>query len=276
MQFIDAAKGAGLLTSHLNEDVRRVLIVFIHGVGDVVMFIEVFKTIRTLYPRIHFDLGLAKELDQNSIYPCAVLLDSDWKTQISSMNYDIVFQCRFPMEDPLRPTVTKAELCCAQELGIQPLAKYPQLVPKKIVAVHFHSTAVPALANATRTSARRIWEEIALAGFIPIETHFEHVYHDPTNTKFGFVDHHVRDWPARLDTLMALLGASDAFVGVASGNFHLALSILGPSRVMFLEKSLKVTQFTKANVATANLDGYDGEVMNWLKNRPWKDSGPLS
>jgi hypothetical protein len=32
-------------------------------------------------------------------------------------NYDIVFQCRFPMEDPLRPTVTKAELCCAQELA---------------------------------------------------------------------------------------------------------------------------------------------------------------
>jgi hypothetical protein len=102
------------------------------------------------------------------------------------------------------------------------------------------------------------------------------VYHDPTNTKFGFVDHHVRDWPACLDTLMALLGASDAFVGVAVGNFHLALSIPAPSRVMFLEKGLKVTQFTKANVATANLDGYDGEVMNWLKNRPWKDSGPLS
>jgi hypothetical protein len=95
------------------------------------------------------------------------------------------------------------------------------------------------------------------------------------NIKFDFVDHHVRVWPARLDTLMALLGASDAFVGVASGNFHLALSILGPSRVMFLERSLKVTQFTKANVATANLNGYDGEVMTWLKSRPWKNPAPL-
>ena len=274
MRFIDPAKGDGLLTRYLNEDVKRVLIVFIHGVGDVVMFIEVFEAIRTLYPRIHFDLGLAKELDQNNIYPCAVRLDPDWKSQVANMNYDLVFRSRFPMEDSQRPMVTKAEICCEKELGIQPIAKYPQLIPKKIVAVHFHSTAVPELASAPETAARRIWEEIALAGFIPVETHFEHVYHDPANTRFAFVDHHVRDWPARLDTLMALLGAADAFVGVASGNFHLALSILGPSRVMFLEKSLKVTQFTKANVATAKLDGYHGEVLTWLENRPWLDSAP--
>lgn len=272
MRFIDSAKGDELLTRYLDKDVRRVLIVFIHGVGDVVMFIEVFKAIRTLYPKIHFDLGLAKELDQNNIFPGAILLDRDWRQQVSTMDYDLVFQSRFPAEDPQRPMVTKAEICCEKELGIQPIAKYPQLVPKKIVAVHFQSTAVPELANAPETSARRIWEEITLAGFIPIETHFEHVYHDPANTRFDFVDHHVRDWPARLDTLMALLGASDAFVGVSSGNFHLALSILGPSRVMFLEKSLKVTQFTKAKVATAKLDGYNGEVMTWLENRPWQDS----
>ena len=272
MRFIDSAKGDELLTRYLDKDVRRVLIVFIHGVGDVVMFIEVFKAIRTLYPKIHFDLGLAKELDQNNIFPGAILLDRDWRQQVSTMDYDLVFQSRFPAEDPQRPMVTKAEICCEKELGIQPIAKYPQLVPKKIVAVHFQSTAVPELANAPETLARRIWEEITLAGFIPIETHFEHVYHDPANTRFDFVDHHVRDWPARLDTLMALLGASDAFVGVSSGNFHLALSILGPSRVMFLEKSLKVTQFTKAKVATAKLDGYNGEVMTWLENRPWQDS----
>jgi hypothetical protein len=272
MRFIDSAKGDGLLTRYLDKDVRRVLVVFLHGVGDVVMFVEVFKAIRTLYPKIHFDLGLAIELDQNNIYPGAILLDTDWRSQISTLNYDLVFQCRFPMEDPQRPTVTKAEICCEKELGIQPIAKYPQLVPKKIVAVHFHSTAVPELANAPEIPARRIWKEIAMAGFIPIETHFEHVYHNPVNTRFGFVDHHVRDWPARLDTLMAVLGASDAFVGVASGNFHLALSILGPSRVMFLERGLKVTQFTKANVATAKLDGYNGEVMTWLENRTWKDS----
>jgi hypothetical protein len=271
MRFIDPAKGDRLLTCYLNEDVKRVLIVFIHGVGDVVMFIEVFKAIRTLYPGIHFDLGLAKELDQNNIYPCAVMLDPDWKLQVANMNYDLVFQSRFPMEDSQRPMVTKAEICCEKELGIQPIAEYPQLIPKEIVAVHFHSTAVPELASAPETAARRIWAEIALAGFIPVETHFEHVYHDPANTRFAFVDHHVRDWPARLDTLMALLGAADAFVGVASGNFHLALSILGPSRVMFLEKSLKVTQFTKANVATAKLDGYHGEVLTWLENRPWRD-----
>ena len=272
MRFIDPAKDDGLLTRYLDYHVKRVLIVFLHGVGDVVMFIEVFKALRSLYPNIHFDMGLAKELDQNKLFPSAILLDRDWRSQVFSMNYDLVFQSRFPAEDPQRPTLTKAEICCEKELGIQPIAKYPQLVPKKIVSVHFHSTAVPELANAPETSAQRIWEEITLAGFIPIETHFEHVNHNSVNQRFDFIDHHVRDWPARLDTLMALLAASDAFVGVSSGNFHLALSILGPGRVMFLEKTLKVTQFTSAEVATAKLDNYNGEVLTWLKNRPWEDS----
>jgi hypothetical protein len=276
MRFIDSAKGDGLLTRHLNTGVKRVLIVFVHGVGDVVMFIEVFEAVRAFYPGIHFDLGLAKELDQHKIYPTAVLLEADWKSQVSNMNYDLVFQCRFPMEDLRRPLETKAELCCEKEIGIPPVAKYPRLIPKKVVAVHFHSTSVPDLANAPETAARRIWEEIAIAGFIPVETHFEHMFHDPINRRFDFVDCHVRNWPARLDTLMALLGSSEVFIGVASGNFHLALSILGPSRVMFLEKSLKVTQFTKANVATAKLDDYRGEVKTWLETCPWQSSVPRS
>jgi hypothetical protein len=85
-------------------------------------------------------MGLAKELDQNKLFPSAILLDRDWRSQVFSMNYDLVFQLRFPAEDPQRPMLTKAEICCEKELGIQPIAKYPQLVPKKIVAVHFHST----------------------------------------------------------------------------------------------------------------------------------------
>lgn len=271
MQFIDPAEGQGLLTEHLNDGVRRVLIVFIHGVGDVVMFLKLFESLGRLYPWIEFDLGLARGLDEEKIFPAAVLLDSEWIGQVAAMDYDLVFRCHFPMEDPGRPTTTKVELCCELELGIEPVTQYPMLEAKQIVAVHFHSTAVPDLANAPEDTALRIWTEIRGAGFVPIETHFEHVFHNPRNSRYGFADQHVRYWPARLETLMALLRASAAFVGVVSGPFHLALSILGPERVLLLERDLRATQFTKLTVATANLNDYRGEVRAWLE-RPGRPS----
>jgi hypothetical protein len=264
MLFVDPANGGGLLSDHLDDSVDRVLIVFLHGVGDLVMFLKSFERLEKLYSRIHFDLALADGLDEQKIFPRAVLVQPDWMAQVATMSYDLVFHCHFPMEDPNRPATTKIELCCEQELGIEPVCEYPRFEPQKIVAVHFHSTAVPELANAPEDLARRIWSEILDAHFVPIETHFEHVFHDARNSRFDFVNHHVRHWPARLETLIALLGAATAFVGVVSGPFHLALSILGPQRVLLLEKDLRATQFTKSKITTADLYNYHGEVRSWL------------
>jgi hypothetical protein len=269
VRIVDPARGDGLLTEHLGPHTRRVLIVFLHGVGDVVMFLAPFNAIRQRYPGIHFDLGLARGLGEENVCPDAILLESDWPSWIGHMQYDLVFRCNFPMEDVSRPFVTKAELCCEQELGIPPVCGHPRLTTKRLVAVHFHSTAVPQLANAPADVARRIWDDILAAGYVPVETHFEHVFHNPDNARFEFTDQHVRHWAPRLDTLMALLGAAEAFVGVVSGNFHLALSILGPSRVMLLERGLKATQFTKARIVTGSLNDYRGEVRRWLTQRPW-------
>jgi hypothetical protein len=276
MRFLDPADGVGLLTDYLNESVMRVLVVFIHGVGDLVMFLKSFESLRSRYPTIQFDLGLANWLDQDKIFPAAVLLEPDWRAQVSTMSYDLVFYCHFPMEDSSRATTTKAELCCEQELGIEPVSEYPRFEPKKIIAVHFHSTAVPDLANAREDIAKKIWGEIGETGFVPIEIHFEHIFHNARNSRFDFVDQHVRNWPARLETLMALLGSSAGFVGVASGPFHLALSILGPDRVLLLEKELRGTQLTKAKVATANLKGYRGEVRSWLERLRCVSAGQKS
>jgi hypothetical protein len=97
-----------------------------------------------------------------------------------------------------------------------------------------------------------------------VETNFIHCFANPDNKLFPFVDAHVRGCPARIETLMAFLGACHAFVGTVGGNFHLAISILGPKKVMLLEKDLKREHFTKENIATADLKNYQGEVKNWL------------
>lgn len=266
-RLIDPEKGDGKLADHITGETKRVLIVFWHGVGDVVMFRAPLQALRGRFPWVTFDLGLCAGLDEETFVPDAVLLGQSWRSDVTAMDYDIVFLCHFPVEQLDDLTLTKAEQSCIVELGIEPTHGHLPITPKPLVGLHFHATSMPWAANADQTVARLVWEDVLAAGCVPIETHFEHVFHNPVNGKFDFVDYHVRGCRARLDNLIALLGGCRAFVGVVSGNFHLALSILGPDRVMLLERALKAPHFTKHRIATADLDNYRGEVRAWLASR---------
>lgn len=266
MSFLTEAKNGMRLAEHLETGrFKTVLLPFFHGVGDVVMFLAIIDALRTRYPEIKIDLGLARGLDQETFVPDAVLLEGDWREKALTLGYDLVFPCNFPIERMEDLTKTKAEICCEEEIGIPPVCGHNRLKAKKLVGVHFQMTSVPWVANADAPIAEVIWNDVKEAGFVPIETHFQHVFHNPANERYGFVDTHVRACAPRIDTLMALLNSCAAFVGVVSGNFHMALSVLGPEKVMLLEKDLKAQLFTKSPIATANLKDYQGEVKTFLR-----------
>lgn len=269
MPFLTEAKSGRKLTEWLyTGDYKTVLLPFFHGVGDVVMVLPILKELRTRFPDIKFDLGLCRGLDQETFVPDAVLLDGDWREKALTLGYDLVYPLNFPLEKPEDTTFTKAEVSCVEEVGIAPICGHLRLQAKRFVGVHFQMTSVPWVANAELDIAQIIWNDIKEAGFVPIETHFQHIFHNPVNERYPFVDTHVRACTPRIETLMALLGSCYAFVGVVSGNFHMALSVLGPNHVMLLERDLKREHFTKDKIATANLKDYHGEVKEWLlKNK---------
>lgn len=267
MSYLTEAKQGLKLSEHLDTGrFKTVLLPFFHGVGDVVMFLSILDALRARYPEIKIDLGLARGLDQETFVPDAVLLEGDWREKALTLGYDLVFPCNFPLERMEDLTKTKAEVCCEEELGIAPVCGHNRLTAKKLVGVHFQMTSIPWVANAEKEVAEIVWNDVKEAGFVPIETHFQHVFHNPSNERYSFVDNHVRACAPRIETLMALLGSCHAFVGVVSGNFHMALSVLGPDRVMLLERDLKASHFLKQKIATADLKNYSGEVKNFLKN----------
>jgi hypothetical protein len=264
--IIDPQKTGKKLIAYLNPEIKKVLIPFPHGIGDVVLFLAPFQHLKLQYPNIHFDIGLSKGLDQESIVPNAILIDGNWENKYKDSDYDLIFVCHFPMENTNDLTKTKAEICCIQELGIEPTSAHLPIKPKPLVAVHFHMTCLPGLSNAEEPIAKLIWEDIIFANCTPIECHFEHVFHNPINKKYDFVDTHMRNCKPKIDTLMSLLKNCFAFIGVVSGNFHLALSILPYNKVMLLERELKAQHFTKLPIMTANLKNYKREVKDWLIN----------
>ena len=266
------------LVDYFDEETKRVLIIFWHGLGDLVMFLNPYYALKEQYPDIEFDIALAEGLDQETIIPEAILItgndlkDIDLNKSELSNVYDIIAKIHFPMSEN-QTEFTKAEFCCIHELGINPVCSHKQLVIdgdwNRLVAVHFNITCLPDAANPDRETAEKIWDEILQAGYIPIETHFQHVFHNPVNKKFDFVDCHVRRVQPRISTLLGLLNSCRAFIGVVSGNYHCALAIYPPERIFFLEKMLRHECFSKLPVARASIrpnEYIDGSVYNWLMN----------
>jgi len=268
MSCIMEAKNGMKMSELLNlGKFKTVLIPFWHGVGDVVMVLPIIAKLRELYPEITFKLGLCKGLDQETFVTDAVLLDGDWREKALDLGYDLVYPLNFPLERMEDLSKTKAEVCCEEEVGIDPVCGHVPLKAKKFVGVCFQCTSVPWVANADPEIAQKIWNEIKEAGYVPIETQFTHCFANPDNKLMDFIDAHVRGCPARIETLMAVLNSCSFFIGTVGGNFHLALSILGPDRVMLLEKDLKREHFTKDEIATADLKDYKSEVKIFLDAR---------
>lgn len=262
--LLEKKDGATLSECLHSGNFASVLIAFFHGVGDVVMFLPILDDLRRRFPMIKIDIGLCRGLDQETFVPDAVLLDGDWREKALTLGYDLVYPVNFPLERLDDLTKTKAEVCCEEEIGIPPICGHKKLLAKPLVAVTFQMTSVPWVANADPEVAELVWKDIKDAGFVPIEVLIPHVFHNPINLKYDFVDSHLRSCSPRIETLMAVLGSCRAFVGVVGGPFHLALSILGPDRVLLLEKDLKREHFTKDGIETANLKDYKNEVKEFL------------
>ena len=267
MKFIEPLREDKKLKYHLDTgEYKRVGIYFWHGVGDCIMFQAVLNKLKKIYPNIQFKMVIPRGLDEEVIFPDAHLISSLEEAKESG-KYDLIAQVNMPVETD--PNLTKSELCCKLELGIELISDYKQLpiFPNKIVGLHFQITCLPHLANPDEKTAEKIWNEVLKAGWIPIETHFEHVFHNPVNIKFPFIDCSVRRCQPKMENLISLIQICGAFIGVVSGNFHCAMATLPHDRIMFLEKEIPVNRFTHEDIKTVDVKNYkDGIVLEWLKS----------
>jgi hypothetical protein len=256
------------------EKPKKVLLFFWHGLGDLIMFMKPLEAFKDLFPDVQIDLGIVQGIGQDEIYPEAIGFTGDTgkDENLATLDYDIVAKIHFPMNEH-QEEYTKGEWCCIHELGIAPVSGHklnfcpPHALISPFVAVHFNITCLPDSANPDKDTAKAIWEEIIEAGLIPIECHFEHVFHNPTNAKFDFIDCTVRGVRPQVSSLIGLLRASRFFIGVVSGPFHTALSVMAPNKIMLLEKDFKLKSFTKIPISTTDIKNYKkGDILKWIKH----------
>lgn len=262
--IIEPCRQEKKLAAYLDEGPGRVLIVFWHGIGDCVQFTGLYERLREMYPGTRFDIGIQRNLGEEVFFPDAVLLDN---LDHIEEGYDLTALIHFPVEVP---GFTKSELCCVEELGIEPLTYYRPIhrrYESRLCAVHFNLTCLPDLVMPDRDVAERIWDEVLAAGWVPLEVHFQHVYHNPVNVKFDFIDCTVRRCAPRVETLLGLLQRCGAFIGVVSGPFHCAMATMDHGSIAYLEKAIPLSRFTRETLKTFNLLDYRGGVEKWLSER---------
>jgi len=271
MEIIEPLRQEKKLVSYLDDKVKKVGIVFWHGLGDCVQFLAVFNKLKKEYPNIHFDILLQNGLGQEVIYPEAILIND--LNNLKKMDYDYIFLVHFPVEGG---TITKSELSAKTEIGVDwsfpdydCIPNYPRKVHKpvsKLIGIHYQNTALPNVFNPTKEVAEKIWNEVLEAGYVPIELDFTHVYHNPANKKFDFIDCTVRRVKPSVDTLLELILACRGVIAVVSGPLHCALA-MAPEKVFFLEKNVPIERFiTCREFPKANVNDYKGEVREWLQS----------
>lgn len=237
------------------------------GCGDMIMWYPQYEYLKRIYPECHFDLYC--ESGQEKIW--GTVFDRD------ETSYDQVFHLNFPMSEG--SDLRKAEKSGLEEIGFtsEQIAEIPELatiplcpapgghVEPNLVGVHYHGTALPDSVGCPEPIAKQIWQEVKEAGYKPIETHMLHVYHNPANILFDFVDFHMRDTTATLSNLFGLIQRLEAFIGVASGPVVAAMSIM-PERTMYLEKNHPLeTYISDERVQSVNVMDYQsGSVCEWL------------
>ena len=245
----------------------KYLIRFGHGLGDTIMFMPILDWLRNEYPDCIFDLYVAwgQEMIWTSV------------SELEPPGYDYIFVLHFPMSEG--SDLLKQHKCAIDELGMLPqqLTGIPEVAPlplmeSPLVALHFQGTALPGSVNCPEPIAKQIWQEVKDFGKIPIEVHFQHAFHNPVNGRYPWIDLSVRNYKPTLTNLFGLVQRSWAFIGVASGPFVVALSVM-PERLMYLERRHPLSTYTKReDVASVRIETYQpGQISTWLGNLEVKD-----
>ncbi len=217
-------------------------LVFYHGIGDCVMFVPTVKRLTLLYPAIRFNILTLS--GQERLFKFFNVSAEGLNSGVTDGIVDGVLTKTIKFEMS-QPPMTKNERCCLEEIGIVNVDEPTQKLPtnnNKLIGFSFQNTCLPNYANPPEEYCRQLWDTAKNAGFLPIEVHFLHLYANPINKRYKFVDLSTREMACNIDNLLLAISACRKFVGVSSGPYFCAVHLLGYNNTCFLEKDSRLAE----------------------------------
>lgn len=245
------------VVEYLTNDVKSILIIFIHGLGDTIMFLPIIDKLRKKYKYKNIKIDLLLANGQEAFF------DSIQDNKGVALNYDYLFYIDFPWV--CNKKIKKGQYSAANEFGISIGDELPKIphVESPIVLLHFCSTSATDINNCDYETAKTIWNEVKDLGKIPMECHFIHQWHNWTNKKYDFIDNHVRDIKPEISTLVGLISNSYAFLGVPSGPLCVSAAV-NKNRTACLQQINDINCYISMD-NIIDINNYkEGDVYKWL------------
>jgi hypothetical protein len=266
-----------------DKTLKKICIMFNHGLGDFINFLPLFESIVKTYPNIEFSIGFSPNRNFKFLHKKGRIIDAPYGKYEN--DFDLIIGLQYPeppRTDVLKKyyeelgiknvnTITKPELCNEMEIGLNNFEwkQYKFKVKKnsiKRVGVHFFGHALAKDKNVDIDVAEKIWNEIKLCGFTPFEIQMIPIDYITQIENPDFIDNTIRYKFPNIRIMFEELTKCDFFFGIDSGPLYLAGSILGFNKVRGLEKNIKFAKMIPYNIISIDVAKYkNGSVENELK-----------
>jgi ADP-heptose:LPS heptosyltransferase len=241
-----------------------VAFIFLHGLGDFICFLPLFETLQKEFPSCK--LHLYSKPFYGKIYSQCKIIPND--IRVLFRKYLYIFRVSYPeLIKEERYRWTKVENCNLKEIGLNNFNWNPYNLlngynkESKLIGFHGFGNTNIKKKNIDLYKMEQIWCEIKELGYEPFEIHIndgniECPYFINRNNSLRF------DEPD-INLFMNKIKECKYFIGVESGPFYLAGSILGFDKCIGLEKHLKFNHIPiKHNLVDINF--YE---KNTVKNK---------
>lgn len=270
------------------EDESKVCILFNHGLGDFINFCPLFDFVVKIYPKLQITLGFNSGRNYVYLHPKGKIIDTPYGKYEGE--FDLLVSITYP--DPPRKelmvnyyknmgienpeTITKVELCNEMEIGLKDFKWNPYKLKRtelkynknsKRIGIHFFGYALASDKNVDMKTAEIIWNEIIKVGYEPFEIHMIHTDYLMTMETPEFInrENSLRFEFPNVRIMSEEISKCKYFIGIDSGPFYLASSILGFDKCIGLEKNLKFAKIVTHGITSINVNDYrSGSVADML------------
>lgn len=257
------------------ENKKNVLLIFDHGLGDMVLFLPVYHELKKQMGK-RIDLASPIRRQFHLIDPCIVPIQEN--DTFLREKYDYIYRVRYPdSKNSLIPTEynddpPKPYLCALYEFGMKPfiwraIRKENPLYNKESKRVGFHFFGHTSFETkfCPKDVAETMWEETIKAGYEPFEIHMRPQYFvsmlpnqfEVDSFKYATKENSLRFEYPDLSLMIQEICKCRFFFGVDSGPLYLSSMFLGLENIVGLQNMKYISHFLPTPIQNVSVRQFD-------------------
>lgn len=260
----------------------KVLLIFDHGLGDLINFFPIYDSLNKRYPNYRFDIGTPLRRNNSYLHRAIISLGDNFRDLISSYSYIFKIAYTEPTIEEKKNGIQKPYLCNIKEIGLPNFVWKPYIFDqnkeqnKELNRIGFHYTGDtnPGLKNINFKIVEKIWLELKENGYSPYEVHF-----NTKNTRnqdypdFINEDNSSRFQRFDIRKLTDIINTCKYFIGIESGPLYLAYSL--GKEVIGIENRMKIKWYSPIQIPIIDSNHYNNyDIFQYIK--PLKNRNKLN